>query len=65
MKGIVHSFKRPYAITHDVEFVPPYKMTEEAIRLDERDIISGTPKRIGADATTHRHDDAVEAPMAD
>ena len=48
MKVTVHSLKRPYAISHDVEFVPPYKMTEEAIKLDQSHIISDTAEEVDA-----------------
>ena len=50
MKVRVHGFKRRYASSHDVQFVPDYNMTEEDIRLDQSIIIPGTAQVVDADA---------------
>ena len=54
MKIIVYSFKRPYSASRDVEVIPPYKMAEEDIRLDQSHVIPNTAEEVDASSLDHR-----------
>ena len=50
MMVTVHAFKRQYASIQDVQSVPPYKMTEADIRLDQSYTIGGTAEEVDVSA---------------